>query len=215
MNYHSRSSESVTTVITEMINHMSAKEKGDVLVEQDQDSNRGYHGGGGVQKHSAYKEEVLYEGSATGVKKRGYKQKYCKGAGYGAYYGMKKQGYKHKQPESCGETGTGHVYYGQATYGQIPRYAQDTGTYGTGYGSQYGGGAVQEYRYTQHEKYNGAATYAAHNSGWTQHEKYNGAATYAAHNSGCTQNQKYNGAATYAAHNSGWTEHDKYDGEAL
>ncbi|CAN6374679.1 unnamed protein product [Urochloa humidicola] len=107
-NYHSRSSESVTTVIME-INHMSTKEKGDVLGEQDQPSYRGYHGG------DAY-EEVVYEGAAAGVKNHGYKpEKYCEeDAGYGAHYGaaagggVKKQG--NTQLDACEETGTGHGY---------------------------------------------------------------------------------------------------------
>ncbi|CAO2148219.1 unnamed protein product [Urochloa humidicola] len=216
-NYRSHSTESVTTAITE-INHMSANEKGDALIDQDQASNRGYHGDGGMQKHSAYKEEVLYEGVAASVKNHGYKQeKYCEeDGGYGAHYGaaattsVKKQGYK--QLDACGETGTGHLYGAgavqtyaydqQETCGQICRYAQDTGMHS-------GAAKKESYKDESHHQCdtgNGShyVVGAVQKYGYTEHDKYGGAALYTPQKYEYMEHEKYAGAATFVPQKYGY-----------
>lgn len=199
MNYHRQSTESVTTLVTE-INRMSVNDKPgcggagaggvqkqaaykeeEVFVEQDQGSYGGYHGGGAVQAYTTC------EGAAAGVKNHGYKQeKYGEAdGGYGSHYGVKKQGY---EQEACGQTNAGHggAHYGGAA-GAVQTYAYDQqAAYGVqqhGYQKDAYGGAVKKDSYQQHESYGdcGAGYGGSHygggagvqtNAAYKQHEKY-------------------------------------------
>ncbi|AQK98781.1 pro-resilin [Zea mays] len=157
MSYHRQSTESVTTVVTE-INRMTINDKP-------------YYGGGGVQKQACKVEafdehDKAYNGTLAVKKHDEYEEEEEYGqvvdADYGAHYGnagaaVKKQGYSYQQ-EAYGETGAAG-YGGAAMKKQGYNYTKEAcGESDAGYGAHHGGAgaAVQTYAYNQQALYGGS-----------------------------------------------------------
>uniref|UniRef100_A0A804QWR2 Pro-resilin n=1 Tax=Zea mays TaxID=4577 RepID=A0A804QWR2_MAIZE len=167
MSYHRQSTESVTTVVTE-INRMTINDKP-------------YYGGGGVQKQACKVEafdehDKAYNGTLAVKKHDEYEEEEEYGqvvdADYGAHYGnagaaVKKQGYSYQQ-EAYGETGAAG-YGGAAMKKQGYNYTKEAcGESDAGYGAHHGGAgaAVQTYAYNQQALYGGSHQKDAYGTGY-------------------------------------------------